>query len=172
MENKFRAANQDDSFQLFTFAITEFERNYGHLFEKEDLTFFFNNSLNHQTFIDWIKDPTFSIFIALDYSSNIIGYILNGPCSFNNIDAVSNSGEIKKMYVEPNHFGKGVANGLMTLGLTWLKRFYNGDLYVGVWCENHRAQNFYFKHGFKKISEFDFTVGKVGSRSFVLKYMP
>jgi ribosomal protein S18 acetylase RimI-like enzyme len=168
----YRAATVEDSLLINSFAVHEFARNFGHLFDSKDLSFYFENSLNQKTFIDWVTNPAYKCLIAVDdASSNIVGYALGGPCSLSITNLKPNSGEIKKMYLEPNQFGKGTGEELLNLLINQLNDIYNGELYLSVWSQNPRALKFYQKHNFKKISEYDHVmIGDIVSTSFIFHY--
>ena len=42
-------------------------------------------------------------------------------------------------------------------------------LWIGVWSENHGAQRFYARHGFVHVGEYEFPVGRVRDREFILR---
>ena len=43
------------------------------------------------------------------------------------------------------------------------------DVWIGVWSENHGAQRFYARHGFEKVGEYGFTVGRTVDHEFILR---
>ena len=53
--------------------------------------------------------------------------------------------------------------------MAWLERDGACDLWIGVWSENYGAQKFYGRHGFEKVGEYGFAVGKTIDREFILK---
>jgi ribosomal protein S18 acetylase RimI-like enzyme len=58
---------------------------------------------------------------------------------------------------------------LLETALDWLISERRAPLYVGVWSENYGAQRLYERHGFSKIGEYGFPVGKTIDREFILK---
>src|SRR5882757_1034031 len=57
--------------------------------------------------------------------------------------------ELKRIYVLNEYQGKGVAQKLMDLYLTYAKENNYEVVWLGVWEENLKAQNFYKKYGFE-----------------------
>jgi RimJ/RimL family protein N-acetyltransferase len=58
---------------------------------------------------------------------------------------------------------------LFAAALDWLLREGPRTLWIGVWSENLGAQRFYARHGFAKAGEYEFPVGRVRDREFILR---
>jgi hypothetical protein len=56
----------------------------------------------------------------------------------------------------------------MHAALDWLDRL-GRPLWIGVWSENHGAQRLYGRHGFVKVGEYEFPVGKTRDQEFILR---
>jgi len=58
-----------------------------------------------------------------------------------------------KLYVHDDLYGGGIAQKLMDLGHEWIQLnsdLNKGDVYLGVYSDNIRAQKFYGKFGYQK----------------------
>ncbi|HYG26310.1 MAG TPA: GNAT family N-acetyltransferase, partial [Caulobacteraceae bacterium] len=64
------------------------------------------------------------------------------------------------------HQGGGTGSALFRAALDWLGN--RPRLWIGVWSENLGARRFYARHGFKKVGEYEFPVGRVRDREFIL----
>ena len=53
--------------------------------------------------------------------------------------------------------------------MAWLQEDGPRDVWIGVWSENYGAQRFYERHGFEKVGEYGFAVGKTVDREFILR---
>ncbi len=60
-------------------------------------------------------------------------------------------------------------DALLAEALAWLERDGPRALWISVWSENHGAQRFYARHGFLKVGEYEFPVGRVRDREFILR---
>ena len=56
--------------------------------------------------------------------------------------------------------------------MEWLERDGPRTLWIGVWSENHGAQRFYTRHGFARVGEYQFPVGRVRDHEFILRRDP
>jgi ribosomal protein S18 acetylase RimI-like enzyme len=56
----------------------------------------------------------------------------------------------------------------MTACFDWLVKP-GRRLWIGVWSENYGAQRLYGRHGFTKVGEYEFPVGEVRDREFILR---
>ena len=56
--------------------------------------------------------------------------------------------ELKRLYVLKEFHGKGIAQQLMDLIISYAKEQHYEVIWLGVWEHNNRAQQFYKKYGF------------------------
>ncbi|KAF9536913.1 hypothetical protein EC957_009420 [Mortierella hygrophila] len=92
-----------------------------------------------------------------------------GACKLPVPNLESNAGEIKRLYVHPDHQGKKLGSRILERMLTWLGDEGFEPLYIGVWSENYGGQRLYARYGFDKVSEYEFAVGNHRDREFILK---
>ena len=78
--------------------------------------------------------------------------------------------ELYKCYVAKDQFGTGLATRLMNAALEWVTHNATvGDIYIGVWSENFRAQKFYSKFGAEKVGEYKYLVGDTQDHEFIYR---
>jgi RimJ/RimL family protein N-acetyltransferase len=64
--------------------------------------------------------------------------------------------------------GGGTGSRLLSLALDWLEARGSKRIWIGVWSQNHGAQRLYSRLGFKKVGEYEFPVGRVRDREFIM----
>ena len=68
--------------------------------------------------------------------------------------------ELKRLYVLAEYHGQGVAQKLMNFLLAYATQHQYKAVWLGVWEDNFRAQNFYAKYGFTDSGHtHDFPIG-------------
>lgn len=67
--------------------------------------------------------------------------------------------EIARLYVDPEHHGRGVAHALMESALDAARNLGGQTVWLGVWERNPRAIRFYEKHGFVDVGSQPFLLG-------------
>lgn len=172
-----RLGECSDALSLSEFAGKTFEITFGHLYPPEDTAEFLRTDYTEEIFMSWIQDEKKGVWVATtpknDIGSNvveevIIGYVVCGPSSLPRTD--SSSGEVKKLYIDKEYFGKGVANILFETGVQWLRSAYSGyPIYISVYSENFRAIKFYNRYGFEFHDEYLYVVGANRDREFILR---
>lgn len=172
-----RLGDCKDALSLSVFAGKAFELTFGHLYPPEDTAEFLRTDYTEDIFRNWIQDEKVGVWIATaskhDSASDIveeviIGYAVCGATSLPRTD--SSSGEVKKLYVDKEYFGKGVANILFETGVLWLRSAYSGfPIYISVYSENFRAIKFYNRYGFQFHDEYLYIVGANRDREFILR---
>ena len=86
--------------------------------------------------------------------------------------AVPGDGELKRLYVLKSLQNGGWGGHLFRTTLDWLERDGPRTLWIGVWSQNHGAQRFYERHGFQRVGEYKFAVGKTLDDEFILRRTP
>jgi ribosomal protein S18 acetylase RimI-like enzyme len=83
--------------------------------------------------------------------------------------AAAHAVELKRLYVDPPAQGRGVGEALLRTALDWAAAQRAPEMYLGVYCENVGAQRLYARHGFAKVGEYEFPVGRHRDREFILR---
>ncbi|WP_187262539.1 GNAT family N-acetyltransferase [Pontibacter beigongshangensis] len=68
--------------------------------------------------------------------------------------------QISRLFVLQKWTGKGLGEKLMEMALERARRRRHQVVWLTVWSKNKRALRFYHKHGFVKVGELDFYLGK------------
>lgn len=78
------------------------------------------------------------------------------------------AGEIRRLYVDHDWHGQGLAKKLMNECLSQLAAKHLDMVWLGVWEHNARAIAFYQKNGFKTVGEQSFLLGADQQRDLIM----
>lgn len=148
---------------------TTFTETFGHLYAPEDLAEFLARHHSTASFQDLLADPAIAAWLAISGDSRPMGYAVAGSCKLPVQGLEPRAGEIRQLYLLSRYQKLGLGSRLLAIVLDWLAAEKRSPLYVGVWSENHGAQRLYGRHGFGKIAEYGFPVGRQIDREFILK---
>ena len=168
-EISIRRAARTDAAALRDLAIATFVATFGHLYPPEDLAAYLRTEQTVTTYRRLLRDPAVAIWLAVTTDGALVGFITAGPCKLPVPEREITSGEIRQLYLRAAVQGMGVGSRLLDTALDWLSARGHTPLYIGVWSENLGAQRLYGRHGFEKIGEYDFPVGKTLDREFILR---
>lgn len=161
-------ARDQDALNLAVFAGENFVHTFGHLYPAEETSGFLKSDYTEDIFLNYIQDDTYGVWISFSENNDITGYVIAGAASLPRTEKTS--GELKKLYVDRSQFGKGLANALFEIGISWLRLKYSGyPIYIGVYSENFRAIKFYNRYKFELFDEYIYEVGNCRDREFILK---
>jgi ribosomal protein S18 acetylase RimI-like enzyme len=163
---KIEAATVVDAAEIATLARDTFSETFGHLYPPGDLAIFLNK-YTPAFFINIIRNPVERIWIAREAVA-LVGYAHAGQCELPHSEVTPGCGELKRLYVRRGAQKGGVGGALLDEALTWLNAP-GRKLWIGVWSENHGAQRLYGRHSFRKVGEYEFIVGKMRDREFILR---
>ena len=163
-----RRAGPDDVDALSRIGIDTFVATFGHLYPDEDLQAFLADSHTRSAYARYLGDPAYALWLLED-DGVAIGYALAGPCGLPHDDVAPGDGELKRLYVRNDVQNGGWGGRLFAAALAWLERDGPRTLWISVWSENLGAQRFYGRHGFTKAGEYEFPVGRVRDREFMLR---
>ena len=142
-------------------------------YDEEEFLVFIEEEYSLQKLREWMNDSNdYGFVVAMKGDSICVGFSLVGKkCKLpfesvkENIDC-----EIYKCYIAKEYFGSGIATLLMNTSLEWIAENCKfGDIYIGVWSENYRAQKFYSKFGAEKVGEYDYAVGETKDHEFIFR---
>lgn len=134
----------------------------------EDLQPFLEQAYSAESFARKIADPDLAVWIAQD-ASGPLAYATAGPNTLPHPDAQAADGELQRLYVAQEAQGLGLGRRLLETALEWLQARHPGPLWIGVWSGNDKAQRLYARYGFEKAGEYEFPVGRVRDREFILR---
>lgn len=141
---------------------------FAHLYDPADLAAYLAEAYGLERTRADLADPAKASWLV-ESDGMAIGYALAGPCGLPHDEVTPASGELKRIYFLKNHQGGGLGRRLFAEVIDWLQKDGPRDVWIGVWSENYGAQRFYERHGFEKVGEYGFPVGKTVDREFILR---
>jgi len=162
-----RRATSDDAQALSTIGRATFVETFGHLYPPEDLSHFIQQAYGLERTRQILANPRKASWIV-KADGKVVGYALAGPCGLPHPDVGPRDGELKRLYLLKDYQGGGTGSRLLAEVLDWLEAQGRSRIWIGVWSENHGAQRLYSRAGFKKVGEYEFPVGRVRDREFIL----
>jgi len=166
-----RCADADDADALSVLASACFVETFGHLYPDADLRGFLRSAYSSDAWRTLLRDPRYRTWLLED-GGRALGYALAGPCGLPHADVAAGDGELKRLYVLREAQNGGYGGRLCDAALAWLDGAAPRTLWIGVWSENFGAQRFYGRHGFERVGEYEFAVGDVRDREFILRRAP
>lgn len=166
-----RRAGAADAEALSTLAARTFTESFGHLYPREDLDAFLAEAYAPDRQHAILSHPDYAVWL-LERDGEAIGHVAAGPCGLPHPDVAAGDGEIKRLYIRHGFQGEGLGARLCDTAMQWLLRDGPRTLWVGAWSENLGAQRFYARQGFVQVGEYEFPVGRVRDREFILRRPP
>lgn len=167
-----RQANFYDAQKLKQYSENCFIETFAHLYPKEDLDFFLSEKYSLEAVQKQISDDEYYVLIAQSQNEDFIGYAMSAPMGLPFDDAKENSYELIRLYVSQEAKGKGLANKLYEMVLKKAHELNSSELYLGVYCDNLRAQSFYKKLGFEIVGKYLFPVGNTMDDERIMRLNP
>ena len=164
----YRDASPDDSAALSGLMRDTFVETFAHLYRPEDLHAFLAASYTPaQQYAELIDADTETRVAVRDGA--LVGYAQIGAFKLPFDAGSARALELYRLYVREDVKGQGVAATLMDWALTRMRARNAVQAFLGVWCNNVRAQRFYARYGFEKVGEYGFPVGKTIDLEFILR---
>lgn len=163
-----RRAVAADAEALSKIGAETFCETFAHLYPPEDLAAFLEGAYDVEKTRRDLADPRKALWIV-EQDGEVVGHALAGPCDLPHPEVTESCGELKRIYVLKKLQGSGTGTRLMHEVLDWLEKDGPRRLWIGVWSENFGAQKLYERHGFTKVGEYEFPVGRVRDREFILR---
>ena len=166
---RFRRATPEDAAAYGKIAAATFIETFGHLYPPEDLQEFLARTCTPEACRKVLEDASIGVWFASLGEGEPVGFVCVGACKLPVNDLEPTAGEVRQLYVLKKHHNLRLGSQLLNTAFDWLSCVGRQPLYVGVWSENHGAQRLYERHGFRKVGEYGFPVGKTVDREFILK---
>lgn len=97
---------------------------------------------------------------VFEEGGRMLGYAQAGPCKLPHPQVRRGAGELYQLYILNAAQGAGIGRQLLDAALSHLAAAHPGPVWLGVWSGNLKAQAFYARHGFRKVGEYSFPVGR------------
>jgi len=163
-----RRAVAADAETLAALGARTFSETFAHLYDPQDLADFLAEAYSLDRTRADLADPAKASWLV-EADGEAIGYALAGPCSLPHHEVTPTCGELKRIYFVKHRQGGGLGGVLFSEVMAWLAKDGPRDVWIGVWSENYGAQRFYERHGFSKVGEYGFAVGRTVDREFILR---
>ncbi|KAF9954701.1 hypothetical protein BGZ70_010485 [Mortierella alpina] len=164
-----RRAGPDDAPILCELGALTFSHTFGPLYDPKDLQDFLTSTYTIEQHLGPLTDPKESFWLLENDQGQALAFGWAGACKLPVKDLEPNAGEIKRVYVHPDHQGKQLGSRVIQQMLSWLDEQGYSPLYIGVWSENYGAHRLYNRYGFDKVAEYEFPVGDHLDREFIFK---
>lgn len=161
-------ATPSDAANVAELARVTFVDTFGHQYPPEDLAAYLGEGYAAEAYERVLRRERTRVWLARA-EGEAVGYAQAGPCKLPHPEAKPSHGELQRLYVLPALKGTGLSRRLMDEAVAWLRAQFEGPLWVSVYSENHRALRFYDRYGFKKVGEYEYPVGRVRDREFILR---
>ena len=135
----------------------------------DDLAEFLLGSYAPERVMGWILDPAETVWVVEDAAGALIAYAQVGANTLPHPDARPEHGELKRIYVARAAQGTGLGRTLLEIALGRIDPDGAATVWIGVWSGNEKAQRLYTHYGFAKAGEYDFRVGRMRDREFILR---
>lgn len=166
-----RRAGAADAAALSAIGRETFTLTFGHLYPAEDLAFFLDDSHSAQAYARLLADPGYGLWLLED-AGRAVGFAVAGPCGLPHADVRTDDGELKRLYLLPEVQNGGWGGRLFVRAMDWLHAQGRHRVWISVWSENSGAQRFYARHGFSKVAEYEFPVGRQRDIEFMYRRDP
>lgn len=163
-----RNANISDVPELARFAEAAFRDAFAKDNSKEDMDAYCRSSFSESIQRKEVSDPQVITLVAVENES-IIGFAQWVKDSKNKSVASKKTCELKRLYVDAQWHGKGIAQGLIESVIQQSKELEFDILWLGVWENNPKAIRFYEKYGFIKVGEHDFMLGSDRQTDWIMQ---
>lgn len=148
--------------------IDTFVRGFRIPYPEPDLENFLRDSFSPKTIAAKLAEPGAAWWVA-ERKGALLAFANAGPNTLPHPDARPTQMELRRLYVSRAAQGLGLGTRLLTLSLDWMEAHTDGPLWIGVWSGNLKAQKLYAAHGFEKVGEYQYPVGRWLDDEFILR---
>ena len=159
-ETSLRPAFVSDTPALARFGAWTFAHKFGELYDPRDLGAFLADAYGEDTVRAETANGAFVHRLLLD-GDRLIGFVkLRRPSDYASHSDATNPIALSQLYVRPGRTGYGFGARLLDWSLRHARRAGHDAVQLSVYSDNIAAQRFYARHGFAKIAQIDFMVGR------------
>ena len=158
-----------DEIALALLGQATFLESFAGMLDGNDILSHCANQHSISTYLGWLKQDTFSVWMAeIEPGNAPIGYLVISPPNLPITDPRVDDLEIKRIYLLSPFQGMGLGKRLMQKALDHAKRHNSRRLLLGVHSRNTSAIAFYQKLNYKIVGERKFKVGQHEYNDLVL----
>lgn len=155
-----RPATLADAPALARLGADTFVAAFGHLYRPEDLATFIAEVHNEEAVGAEIAGDECTHRLVEEDGALVAFCKLRHPTKFGDYTDARDPIELGQLYALPTHTGSGIGAQLMDWALVHARAGGHDAVLLSVYAENFGAQRFYQRHGFAKIADITFKVGK------------
>lgn len=163
-----RPATAADAEALSVLARDTFCENFAHLYTADNLQQFLDGVYAPRLQQQEIQHPE-NFFRLVEQDGKLIGYVKACPCHLPVADMPAGAYEVQRLYIRAEAKAAGLGSKLMDECLHYFAAQGASSVYLGVWAENHAAQKFYQRYGFRKVGEYHFMVGTHADNEWIMQ---
>lgn len=145
-----------------------FVTGFGIPYPAEDLAAFLDAAFSPEAIRTKLKEPGGAWWVA-ERDGALLAFANAGPNTLPHPDGQASHAELRRLYVSKAAQGLGLGTRLLVVTLDWMEAHTDGPLWIGVWSGNLKAQKLYAAHGFEKVGEYQYPVGRWMDDEFVLR---
>lgn len=134
----------------------------------EDMQKYLEESFNLAQLESELNNPEM-LFYSAELNGETLGYLKVNFGSAQTELQDPSAVEIQRIYVLNQYHGKGVGQALFQHALSLAEQFKADYIWLGVWENNFKAQNFYRKNGFVEFDKHTFMVGDDAQTDILMK---
>lgn len=163
-----RAPVAADAPALAALGRDSFSAAFAHLYAPEDLATFLGEVHDEAAVARRIASPNRVYRLAEDADGALAGYCqLVLRDSFEPVSTALRPVTLSQLYCAGSATGSGLGAALMDWALAEARARGADEIRLSVWAGNHGAQRFYARHGFEKIADIGFWVGRQRDDEFL-----
>lgn len=163
---RYRDATPADAETLSRLGRDTFVETFGHLYDPADLATFLEGH-SAEIWRGILADPAMRVRLV-EEDGVAAGFVRIGPVSLP-VEPQGPAIEVRQFYILKPWHGAGLAPVLMDWVLEQACIGGAEELYLSVFCENHRARRFYERYGFRFVKPYAFMVGNHADEDHILR---
>lgn len=158
-----------DAVPLSVLAQASFQETFGDLYDPSDLAAFFKSRLSPAAFADQLANPDDAFLIASGEGEAFLGFAQICPMALPFDTSGRRALQIDRLYVLTACHGLGIGRRLLDWALDSCWSRGADEIYLSVYCDNHKAQAIYRKRGFERVGEYHFMVGTHADDEYIMR---
>jgi diamine N-acetyltransferase len=162
-----RLATIADAANLAKLAKDTFTDAFGDVNDQQDLALFYQQVYGEAIQRAELENPNMTTYVA-EHNQQLIAYAQLHVGKAPNCIKAQNPLELKRLYLNANYHGKGLAQKLMATCISQANEQHHDKLWLGVWENNPKAQSFYKKFQFKEVGKHCFMLGNDPQRDIIM----